>query len=797
MIKLQVHIVPPSSTKANKAPAYNGTGNNVDMSVMQMQSQIYPGSQSQHNNSFYPNFTLNGSSTPLVNGISGFNSQWPSYGPSPHIVGTSDGIKKFLHITKSSSTLQDVCVEIQERFLRLYPEQEPIIIHQIQDSNECDLDPEYSVSMIFDTDNILRVLVENEFTEEEETDSRGKRHLHNDLNKIVKKTRSSRNQRVWHEARQPPLLEADEESHQSNLSLPAPNDGHQDATVIIEPKKNLSPRNASPVNAPGSPTRITSGMLTSQFQPDLSKALDENEKDEERDLQINDLLTDSDHYQSDSNQDTSAVRKRPSVPTKADVMNRVSSMQRKSPVQLNDSSNSSFSSIPAQTPTPANVVSNPSFKETKPMKPSQVTKKLNDSVKGPDAGLEKKTQQKNINKEKSTAPKARGKKSKETKETTETTETKEQNEQKNGSREEALQNSPAEETPVAKPRRGRPVGSKNRVKKVEAKEDGSQNGEEITKPEEKKKPTRKPKPKKVEVAAAESSETKDTNKNNTGATESTSQNGESKTAADTREIDSAKTHSNDAQKPGTNYTRAEVIGLLKDGMKGKTKSNDIPAHQVQSNGIAEKVGKPPVASNSQPLVTQPAESESDSSDDDNDDNDDDELEDEQETMKRPRVVNAPKSLLSNTSVLSSRNNSTLNESQISSPPPSTQEGRVVPQLLSQSQTQPPHVSQSGSSISSLPKLSQLMERGLPDVREFNQGAQTTSTSRQENSESDSETESSDSEDDSDDSQDDSSDSETAGSQRYLDAKMASNIVSKAKGKKKNHGFLDLMKDARK
>ncbi|ESW97200.1 hypothetical protein KL918_000809 [Ogataea parapolymorpha] len=787
MIKLQVHIVPPSAAKANKPLAYNGTGNNVDMSVMQMQSQIYPGSQSQPNNSYYPNFTLNGSSTPLVNGISSFNSQRPSYGPSPHIVGTSDGIKKFLHITKSSSTLQDVCVEIQERFLRLYPEQEPIIIHQIQDSNECDLDPEYSVSMIFDTDNILRVLVENEFTGEEETDSRGKRHLHNDLNQIVKKTRSSRNQRVWHEARQPPLLEADEASHQSNLSLPAPNDGHQDATVIIEPKKNLSPRNASPVNAPGSPTRITSGMLTSQFQPDLSKALDENEKDEERDLQINDVLTDSDHYQSDSNQDTSAVRKRPSVPTKADVMNRISSVQRKSPVQLNDTSNSSFSSIPAQTPTPANVVSNPSFKETKPMKPSQVTKKLNDSVKGPDADFGKKTQQKDTNKE-STTPKARGKKQKETKE---------QNEQKNGSKEDANQHPPAEETPVAKPRRGRPVGSKNRVKKAEAKEDESQNGEETAKPEEKKKPARKSKAKKVEAAAAESSETKDTNTNKTAATEPTSQNAESKTAADTRENDSAKNHSSDAQKPGTNYTRAEVIGLLKDGMKGKTKSNDAPAHQVQSNGIAEKAGKPPVASNSQPLVSQPAESESDSSDDDNDDNDDDELEDEQETMKRPRVVNAPKGLLSNTSVLSSRNNSTLNESQISSPPPSTQEGRVVPQLLSQSQTQPPHASQSESSISSLPKLSQLMERGLPDVREFSQGVRAISAFRQEKSESDSETESSDSEDDSDDSQDDSSDSETVGSQRYLDAKMASNIVSKAKGKKKNHGFLDLMKDARK
>ncbi|KAG7771290.1 hypothetical protein KL931_000988 [Ogataea haglerorum] len=789
MIKLQVHIVPPSAAKARTPLPYNGTGNNVDMSVMQMQSQIYPGSQSQPNNSYYPNFTLNGSSTPLVNGVSGFHSQRPSYGPPPHINGPSDGTKKFLHITKSSSTLQDVCVEIQERFLRLYPEQEPIIIHQIQDSNECDLDPEYSVSMIFDTDNILRVLVENEFTGEE-ADARGKRHLHNDLNQVIKKTRSSRNQRIWHEARRPPLIEAEEASHQSNLTLPAPSDGNQDATVIIEPKKNLSPRNASPVNAPGSPKRITSGMLTSQFQPDLSKGQDQNENDEGLDLQINDVLTDSDHYQSDANQDTSTVRKRPSVPTKADVMNRMTSAQRKSPVLLNDTSNSSFSSIPAQTSTPANVVSNPSFKETKPMKPSQVTKKLNDSVKGPDADLAKTGEQKDVNEEDSTTPKARGKKLKGTKE---------QKEPKIDSKEGVMQLAPHEETSAAKPRRGRPIGSKNRVKKTETKEGGSQEGEETRNPEEKKKLARKPKAKRAEAAAAESSETKDNQKNNTAATESIPQIAESKTGSDTREKKSAKNRFIDPQKHGINYTKAEVIGLLKDGVKEKAKTNGTPTQGVQSNGVAEKEAKLPVAPNSQPPVTQAPESGSDSSDDDddNDDNDDDELEDEQETMKRPRVVNAPKSLIGNPSVLSSRNNSTLNESQISSPPPSTQEARVIPELLSQSQAQPPHVSQSESSISSLPKLSQLMERGLPDVREFSQGVQATSAFRQERPESDSETESSDSEDDSDDSQDDSSDSETVGSQRYLDAKTASNIVSKAKGKKKNHGFLDLMKDARK
>ncbi|KAG7831898.1 hypothetical protein KL920_000233 [Ogataea angusta] len=789
MIKLQVHIVPPSAAKARKPLAYNGTGNNIDMSVMQMQSQVYPNSQSQSNNSYYPNFTLNGSSTPLVNGVSGYNSQRPNYGPSSNMMGTSDGIKKFLHITKSSSTLQNVCIEIQERFMRLYPEQEPIIIHQIQDSNECDLDPDYSVSMIFDTNNILRVLVENEFTVEEETDSRGKRHLHNDLNQVVKKTRPSYNQRVWHEARQPPLIEADEESHQSNLSLPAPNDSNQDGTVIIEPKKNLSPRNASPVNAPGSPTRITSGMLTSQFQPDLSKALDENEKDEERDLQINDVLTDSDHYQSDSNQDTSAVRKRPSVPTKADVINRISSGQRRSPMQLNDTSNSSFSSVPAQTPTPANVVSNPSFKEARPMKPSQVTKKLNDSVKGLDAGPGKKTQPKDTGKEKSATPKAKGKKPRETKE---------QSEQKKNLKEGATQPTPAEGTPTLKPRRGRPVGSKNRVKKTETKEGESQNREDTAKPEEKKKAARKPKAKKAEATAAESSGTKDNKTSNIIATQLDQPNGESKTGGDSGENESSKIPSNDSQKPGTNYSKAEVIGLLKDGMEDKANSNNNPAHQVQFDGD-EKVQKPPVAPKSQPVAAQTADSESDSSDDDNDDNDDDELDDEQETMKRPRVVNAPKSLINNTSVLSSRNNSTLNESQASSPPPSTQEGRVIPQLLSQSQTQPPHASQSESSISSLPKLSQLMERGLPDVREFSQGVRAISAFRQEKPESDSETESSESEDDSDDSQGDTSDSdsENVGSQRYLDAKSANDIVSKAKGKKKNHGFLDLMKDARK
>ncbi|CAI8494554.1 unnamed protein product [Pichia kudriavzevii] len=195
-------------------------------------------------------------------------------------------IKKFLHITSASNTLGQVALEIQQRFSKLYPYEGPLQIERIQNIEECDLDPDYTVSLIFDTSNICRVIVSNEFLDSDSAyiNSNGKRHLTGELNKVMKKVRKSatpngNSSSIWsfnEENPSPnqntpklhlnkPIAMRESDSH--NISLPIPD---VDDT-IIHPTKRNNLKLASPIIAPGSPTRITSGMLDSQSKPNLSK----------------------------------------------------------------------------------------------------------------------------------------------------------------------------------------------------------------------------------------------------------------------------------------------------------------------------------------------------------------------------------------------------------------------------------------------------------------------------------------------------------------------------------------------
>ncbi|OUT20568.1 hypothetical protein CAS74_004229 [Pichia kudriavzevii] len=195
-------------------------------------------------------------------------------------------IKKFLHITSASNTLGQVALEIQQRFSKLYPYEGPLQIERIQNIEECDLDPDYTVSLIFDTSNICRVIVSNEFLDSDSAyiNSNGKRHLTGELNKVMKKVRKSatpngNSSSIWsfnEENPSPnqntpklhlnkPIAMRESDSH--NISLPIPD---VDDT-IIHPTKRNNLKLASPIIAPGSPTRITSGMLDSHSKPNLSK----------------------------------------------------------------------------------------------------------------------------------------------------------------------------------------------------------------------------------------------------------------------------------------------------------------------------------------------------------------------------------------------------------------------------------------------------------------------------------------------------------------------------------------------
>ncbi|KAG0689898.1 hypothetical protein C6P40_004246 [Pichia californica] len=238
------------------------------------------------------------------------------YQPNNHInsinTAMNSKIKKFLHITSSNNTLDIIAHEINNRFLKLYPNENSLQILTIQNSEECDLDPDYTVSMVFDNSNICRVIVANEFNDSDNSviNKNGKRYLTGDLNSVMKKVRKSNkknnlnsksnentsmmNSSIWsfnddsnntldqtqnekqnekqnlHQMNKPLAMrdEHDTTNFGTNISLAIPD---IDDTVI-HPSKSEYLKLASPIVAAGSPTRITSGMLNVNSQPDLSKA---------------------------------------------------------------------------------------------------------------------------------------------------------------------------------------------------------------------------------------------------------------------------------------------------------------------------------------------------------------------------------------------------------------------------------------------------------------------------------------------------------------------------------------------
>lgn len=259
MFKLQVVIIPPSglnfrTEKQDSGENQNGFKQN-DPKLTQMSTPM-------------PNIMLNSSymlPTPFFNNMS-FTTQSEM----------NPNVKKFLHITKGTNSLRDVSNEINDRFQRLYPLESPLQIYQIQNYEHCDLDPDYTVDMVFDTNNVCRVLTQNDFSEV--TTPNGKRRLIGDLNHIMKKKRSTsssngRQSSIWAN-----VSLADETNLSilnTDLTIPVPDDSIGNETVIQPPTKSDHLRMPSPIIGQGSPQRITSGMLSSQDQPDLSKFLDD------------------------------------------------------------------------------------------------------------------------------------------------------------------------------------------------------------------------------------------------------------------------------------------------------------------------------------------------------------------------------------------------------------------------------------------------------------------------------------------------------------------------------------------
>ncbi|KAJ8097847.1 Cdc14 phosphatase binding protein N-terminus-domain-containing protein [Lipomyces tetrasporus] len=83
---------------------------------------------------------------PLLTG-----SPLPNYGSSYK----SPSGKKFIHITKPSTSIRQLKEEIISRHEKIY--REPLDIDSMRDEHECDLDDDYSVSQIFNDRSIVRV----------------------------------------------------------------------------------------------------------------------------------------------------------------------------------------------------------------------------------------------------------------------------------------------------------------------------------------------------------------------------------------------------------------------------------------------------------------------------------------------------------------------------------------------------------------------------------------------------------------------------------------------------------------
>ena len=332
MFKLQVLIIPQSALSTVESSSCGTANTGSDNAADADDITNIDGNNSKSNNggknSIFRNYSsspgpgseraLNAISTPIP--PSQFNlHRLQSYNPTSSFVAYPNSFvslpsnqthnirtKKFLHITYSRNRLETIAQEISQRFLKLYPNEEPLHILNIQDYEECDLDPDYTAEMVFDNNNICRVIVANEFNESDDgiINSNGKRHLAGDLNSVMKKVRkpktlkhniestslantsiwsfdeesrfskphhssASRTSHSYHVLNKPIGMKEDANaSHMGpNISLAIPD---VDDTVI-HPHKSEHLKIASPIVATGSPTRITSGMLNANSQPDLSK----------------------------------------------------------------------------------------------------------------------------------------------------------------------------------------------------------------------------------------------------------------------------------------------------------------------------------------------------------------------------------------------------------------------------------------------------------------------------------------------------------------------------------------------
>lgn len=182
--------------------------------------------------------------------------------------------KKFLHLTDPESSVGQVCDALIKRYNRLYPEADKLQVEGIQDDDRCDLDPDFAASDVFQSGDVVRVLVDNLLptysrdtsmilpdvttATADATTSSKRRADSSEANdsRMLKKSRT-----IWgirqdspSEAAEtaPKAVPTNELVTKSPVLLPPPS--HQTPGSKIIPQKKPSP-------ASSSGRRITSGML--------------------------------------------------------------------------------------------------------------------------------------------------------------------------------------------------------------------------------------------------------------------------------------------------------------------------------------------------------------------------------------------------------------------------------------------------------------------------------------------------------------------------------------------------------
>ncbi|GAV56361.1 hypothetical protein ZYGR_0BB01380 [Zygosaccharomyces rouxii] len=138
MFKLQVVLVPPSAQ--NALLPYGLASSTAESSQL---LGVNPLTNSRNPDSTLP-YAPSGNASSIL----------------PHHFTTRT--RKFLHFTKSANTLLELSTEIVEKCNKMYPYVDEIEILSLQDSQGCDLDPDFLVKDIFTMDNVVRAIVRNE-----------------------------------------------------------------------------------------------------------------------------------------------------------------------------------------------------------------------------------------------------------------------------------------------------------------------------------------------------------------------------------------------------------------------------------------------------------------------------------------------------------------------------------------------------------------------------------------------------------------------------------------------------------